>query len=104
MQSIPVPFLMKYMTKSDTQAIMLRTSNKSWPAILNLYQECSAKICRGWRAFVKENNLQIGNVCVFELVQTVPVIIQLHIFRDAPCVCDFNKKSKPTSGNKNIDN
>ncbi|CAJ1977623.1 unnamed protein product [Sphenostylis stenocarpa] len=35
----------------------------------------------GWRKFVKENNLKVGDVCVFEQIKSPAFSLRVHIFR-----------------------
>ncbi|XP_057437201.1 B3 domain-containing protein Os03g0619800-like isoform X2 [Lotus japonicus] len=38
---------------------------------------------RGWKAFVKDNNLKVGDVCSFELIAKTCNTFQVHIFRES---------------------
>ena len=40
-------------------------------------------IGRGWIVFARENNLEEGDVCVFELIKRKPVVLNVSIFRVA---------------------
>ena len=35
---------------------------------------------KGWVAFLKDNNLEEGNVCVFEVIKRKPVVLSVSIF------------------------
>ena len=35
---------------------------------------------KGWVAFSKDNNLEEGDVCVFEVIERTPVVISVSIF------------------------
>ena len=35
---------------------------------------------KGWVAFSKDNNLEEGNVCVFEVIKRKPVVLSVSIF------------------------
>ena len=35
----------------------------------------------GWSSFAKENNLQVGDTCVFELIKRDDVVLKVSIFR-----------------------
>jgi hypothetical protein len=37
----------------------------------------------GWKAFVQDNNLKVGDVCVLELINNIEVAFKVAIFRDA---------------------
>ncbi|MBA0770146.1 hypothetical protein Gotri_018818 [Gossypium trilobum] len=64
--------------------IALRLSNgKSWP--VEYHQRSignpNARICNGWRAFVNDNKLKVGDVCVFELVSDTQISFKVIIFQ-----------------------
>lgn len=37
----------------------------------------------GWKAFVKEHELKVGDICTFELIPGTQFTFQVHIFRDS---------------------
>uniref|UniRef100_A0A0R0EK95 TF-B3 domain-containing protein n=1 Tax=Glycine max TaxID=3847 RepID=A0A0R0EK95_SOYBN len=39
------------------------------------------KLTSGWKAFVKDNNLKVGNVCTFELIDGTKLTFLVHIFK-----------------------
>ncbi|KAL4644955.1 hypothetical protein ACB092_02G201500 [Castanea dentata] len=48
--------------------VMLQVGDKSWPVKLLIYPHLlSSQLSAGWFAFARDNGLQIGDVCVFEL-------------------------------------
>lgn len=40
------------------------------------------RLTSGWKAFVKDNNLKVGNVCTFELIDGTKLTFLVHIFRE----------------------
>lgn len=56
---------------------MLQVSNRSWPVKLNF----TGIFTSGWRAFVKDNTLQNGDVCIFELIKEKKAVMKVSIFR-----------------------
>lgn len=66
--------------------IHLRVLNGNvWPAryqirIANTRPRFELK--KGWKAFVKNNNLKVGDVCTFELILKNELTFQVHIFRE----------------------
>ncbi|XP_031396574.1 B3 domain-containing transcription factor VRN1-like [Punica granatum] len=58
----------------------LKHRGRSWRVKMFCYtKEHRGKLCGGWGAFIEENSLQNGDVCVFELVETN--IFRVHFFR-----------------------
>ncbi|KAM7520536.1 hypothetical protein LguiB_019498 [Lonicera macranthoides] len=64
---IPADFWHIYMDKPGESAT-LEYSNKCWPVKLK-YGSSKLHFERGWFQFVRENSLQVGNVCCFELIR-----------------------------------
>ncbi|XP_057439828.1 B3 domain-containing transcription factor VRN1-like isoform X2 [Lotus japonicus] len=53
---------------------------RQWP-VRCLYRGGRAKLSQGWFDFTLENNLGEGDVCVFELLRTRDVVLQVTLFR-----------------------
>ncbi|GMJ05611.1 REPRODUCTIVE MERISTEM 39, REDUCED VERNALIZATION RESPONSE 1 [Hibiscus trionum] len=53
---------------------------KEWP-IRCLYRGGKAKFSQGWYEFTVENNLEEGDVCVFELLRSREFILKVTVFR-----------------------
>ena len=78
---MPVQFAVKYI--SQPKIVKLQTSNgKQWPAKCILRDRASSamNIGRGWTVFSRDNNLEEGDVCVFELIKKQPVVLKVSIF------------------------
>ena len=54
---------------------------KQWPVRRIFNRGKASKISRGWRKFVTDNNLEEGDVCIFELVETEDVVLNVTIIR-----------------------
>lgn len=48
----------------------------------------AARLQTGWNTFARDNNLKVGDVCVFVLLKGIPVSLEVIIFR-------FNGNRKP---------
>ena len=57
--------------------------DRLWLVKLYVYEGkySSYVVSAGWSAFVRENGLQVGDVCVFELSIRGNVVFKVHIFR-----------------------
>ena len=81
-QYVPAGFAFKYLRQR--QIAKLETSDgRQWP-VNCYYREPSSSamnIGRGWIVFARENNLEEGDVCVFELIKRKPVVLNVSIFR-----------------------
>lgn len=56
------------------------SDGRQWP-VRCLYRGGRAKLSQGWFEFTLENNLGEGDVCVFELLRTRDVVLQVTVFR-----------------------
>lgn len=79
--NIPMPFAEKYLKVGRTE-IALRVLSKSWPVTLTTYANGCCKISSGWLAFVRDNYIQEGDICLFELIDTSDYTFRVSIF---PC-------------------
>ncbi|XP_030923313.1 B3 domain-containing transcription factor VRN1-like [Quercus lobata] len=70
-------------TKGSIVPVKLQVVDQLWPVKLYVYEGkySSCVISAGWSAFVRENGLQVGDVCVFELSMRDDVVFNIHIFR-----------------------
>ncbi|XP_039066624.1 B3 domain-containing protein REM6-like [Hibiscus syriacus] len=84
---IPKPFSRIHFESSVTNInVNLCLSNgKSWPAMLHQRSNIGSpkvRIHDGWRTFVDENNLQVGDVCVLEMTNhDTEISFEVHIFQ-----------------------
>lgn len=66
--------------------IQLRVLNgEVWPARYCIWKDNTRtkfELSGGWKAFVKDNNLKVGDVCTFELIPGTKLTFQVHIFRE----------------------
>lgn len=80
--SLAQSFVKRYV-KGSPQIITLQISKRSWPVKVLTYENQKSKLSAGWPAFVKDNALLEGDVCVFELINRSVVVLEVHIFRCA---------------------
>ncbi|KAL7224041.1 hypothetical protein ACSBR1_025486 [Camellia fascicularis] len=79
--SIAMSFVNTHMKKSKT-TVKLQVSDKLWPVNLISYQSSSSAMLRGgFTAFAKEQSLQVGDVCIFELIDRDDDVLKVSIFR-----------------------
>ncbi|KAM7510949.1 hypothetical protein LguiB_009824 [Lonicera macranthoides] len=58
---------------------------RTWPV---KYTSCTRKLSKGWRTFASGNHLEVGDVCIFELIKGFTNFLNVVIFRarkDANC-------------------
>ncbi|RYQ86777.1 hypothetical protein Ahy_B10g106412 [Arachis hypogaea] len=74
-------FYTKYFENKE-QNVEIQYKGKLWPAKLLCYPVAAAAyISNGWRPFSLENDLKVGDVCVFELINGENPVLDAHIYR-----------------------
>ncbi|XP_065871973.1 B3 domain-containing transcription factor VRN1-like [Euphorbia lathyris] len=72
MPPIPLGFARKYLNKNGDAAILNMLDGKSWSIKYCSSTNSGTTITRiknsGWRGFVKGNDLEVGDVCIFEIL------------------------------------
>ncbi|XP_020209299.1 B3 domain-containing transcription factor VRN1 isoform X2 [Cajanus cajan] len=87
---VPTNFVRKYFTKKKRGVMMIQFRKNLWPVKFAFHSSgVSGMFSVGWHSFARENELQIGDVCIFELVNGEDGILDLHVFRDQ---CEFSTK------------
>ena len=70
MQNIPYQFSMAHLPKCKVRIVLWNLKGGSWTvnSIPTMKVNISHTLCGGWMAFVRDNNINMGDVCIFELV------------------------------------
>ena len=74
MQYVPAELSTKYIIGKQfvtLQCLVLLPPIKAYSAM---------RFKKGWVAFSKDNNLEEGDVCVFEVIERKPVVLSVSIF------------------------
>ncbi|XP_040945400.1 B3 domain-containing protein Os11g0197600-like [Gossypium hirsutum] len=81
--SIPVNFARKYLTKMHKEVIHLLSNGKSWPVIYfqHSIEKPSLISGTGWRGFAMDNNLEVDDVCAFELIEGPKTSMKVTIYK-----------------------
>jgi hypothetical protein len=81
-QYVAAGFAIKYL--SGHQFVKLETCDgKQWRARCYDHEHSSSGKSIGWGRFCRDNNLEEGDVCVFELIKRNPVVLNVSIFHVA---------------------
>ncbi|TKY69301.1 B3 domain-containing transcription factor VRN1 [Spatholobus suberectus] len=76
---IPPHFAEKYLKKTHAVVLLEVLDGRTWPVIYS-----ATIINGGWQKFASENNLNVGDVCVFELIQKIQCLaFKVSIFQGA---------------------
>ncbi|XP_059665151.1 B3 domain-containing transcription factor VRN1-like isoform X2 [Cornus florida] len=84
--NIPLEFAMKMKSLLGVSDIVkLQVSDgREWHVhYIHKRRRPVVRLCKGWRTFVKENNLMEGDICVFELIKVMDLVLKVSIFRTA---------------------
>lgn len=82
---VPNQFSQQHIQENKEMAT-LRFSDRSWPVKLlsythNKYQGVYFSV--GWKEFARETHLCVGNICMFELIDSDDVVFQVSVFSSA---------------------
>ncbi|KAJ8549988.1 hypothetical protein K7X08_033695 [Anisodus acutangulus] len=80
--TIALEFARKYFLENDGNLVLRVPGRGSWPVKYSL-RTAQAKLSAGWPAFVQDNKLKIGDVCVFEFIKGTQPFLDVTIFRAA---------------------
>ncbi|XVF17770.1 hypothetical protein REPUB_Repub10bG0152100 [Reevesia pubescens] len=86
--SIPYKFVKRYLDEKKEQIILQVSDGRTWVVKLSVKEFTSgqhkAEFYHTWRAFAQDNNLEVGDVCVFELINRNETSFKVSIFPAAP--------------------
>ncbi|XP_037493209.1 B3 domain-containing transcription factor VRN1-like [Jatropha curcas] len=78
--TISATFARKYFEKMQGKVILEDGNGRVWSA-RHVRRGKKASIDNGWRKFSEDNELEVGDVCVFELVNAAKTKLKVTIFR-----------------------
>lgn len=80
MQKIPYKFSMAHLPDCKTEIVLRNLKGESWNvnAVPDSRGRMVHTFCGGWMAFVRGNDIKIGDICIFELVSEYEMCV--HIF------------------------
>ncbi|XP_038723789.1 B3 domain-containing transcription factor VRN1-like isoform X2 [Tripterygium wilfordii] len=85
--AIPTPFSRKHLGAKQGNVTLCVSDERTWSAKYQFYRRRSSPIralsfiSNGWKGFVHDNNLKVGDVCAFELITTRDIKFKVFIFR-----------------------
>ncbi|MBA0815107.1 hypothetical protein Gohar_020878 [Gossypium harknessii] len=77
---LPRCFARRYLNGVDGVIMLQIPEGKKWP-VQCVYCNGNLKFSKGWAEFVLDNNLDEGDVCIFELINTKEIVLKVTIFR-----------------------
>ncbi|MQL92117.1 hypothetical protein Taro_024735 [Colocasia esculenta] len=94
MITIPVSFLSLVDLSGEKEAILVDPNSRRWPVkIRHTKTDGRCRIGKGWEAFCKENDLEVGDVCVFNFkYRGREATFQVEVIKSKPA--DGSRRSK----------
>lgn len=77
---MPTGFAKRHLTKQTANAILKVSDGGTW-SVMFAYPKLKATFQQGWRVFVRDNNLKLGDVCVFILIKDIKLSFEVVFFR-----------------------
>ncbi|KAL5705015.1 hypothetical protein ACHQM5_023367 [Ranunculus cassubicifolius] len=74
---LPAEFAKKHLPKHETEVVLKNDKDQAW-RVKYKYGKMGS-FCGGWSAFVRDNQLEEGDICIFELLAKLEM--RVHIFR-----------------------
>ncbi|XP_060192862.1 uncharacterized protein LOC132622293 [Lycium barbarum] len=87
--TISSTFARKYLLKNDGNLVLRVPGSGSWSVKCTIGTG-NAKVHSGWKEFVLENKLKVGDVCVFEVIKGSQLVVDVKIFRAAGSILMHN--------------
>ncbi|KAG6532795.1 hypothetical protein ZIOFF_006648 [Zingiber officinale] len=86
-QLLPIKFAAENLPQCDRNVVLLAENDDIWK--LNyLWHTNSVRFGGGWKKFAEGNELEVDDVCHFELIDNVNLVFKVSIFRAVPKVME----------------
>ncbi|GMJ08774.1 hypothetical protein HRI_004546500 [Hibiscus trionum] len=99
---IPLDFARKFFPMQKCNPTLHNSAGKTWPVTyymkMNAGEKRQAQLYGGWREFVEDNHLNVGDICVFELITNLEILMKVDIY---PVVENESNACRPQA-NKSI--
>ncbi|KAI5319449.1 hypothetical protein L3X38_039157 [Prunus dulcis] len=78
--TVPAGFAKRHLMKQPANAILKVSDGGTWSVKFS-YPKPKVRFLQGWRVFVRDNNLKLGDVCVFILIKDIKLSFEVVFFR-----------------------
>ncbi|XP_073134230.1 B3 domain-containing protein Os01g0723500-like isoform X2 [Henckelia pumila] len=77
--NIPYQFAMEHLPKCKLQVLLHSLKGGCWTvnSIPNTKLQTSHTFCGGWLSFVRDNDIDVGDICIFELVRKFELRVRI---------------------------
>lgn len=79
MQNIPYQFSMAHLPKCKIKIILHNLRGEQWTvnSVPKSRVHTCHTLCGGWIAFVRANNIKVGDICIFELIHECELRVRI---------------------------
>ncbi|XP_016440816.1 B3 domain-containing protein Os01g0723500 isoform X2 [Nicotiana tabacum] len=90
--NIPYQFATEHLPKCKVKILLHNLKGKTWTvnSIPTTRVQTSHTFCGGWLSFVRDNNIDLGDICIFELVHKCE--LRVHVLRVEKEGNDYSSK------------
>ncbi|XP_020424406.1 B3 domain-containing protein LOC_Os12g40080 isoform X3 [Prunus persica] len=78
--SLPAEFVKEHFNQVHDNAILCVSGERAWPVKLGHWGRGRIRFQSGWGTFLRDNHLEIGDVCVFELISNIKPLFDVVFF------------------------
>ena len=71
-------FVKRHFEKNNNTATLLVPAGRTWPVKCSV-AKTDVKFSRGWRNFVVDNRLEVGDVCASEMIKCTGTLLRLRV-------------------------
>ncbi|CAA0830147.1 Unknown protein, partial [Striga hermonthica] len=99
--NVPYQFATEHLPKCKVRIVLRNLKGDCWTvnSIPTTRVQTSHTFCGGWLSFVRDNSIDIGDICIFELVSTCE--LQVRIIRVGKGGVDIQDGEAANGGNNN---
>lgn len=78
-QNIPYQFSMEHLPNCKIKVTLHNLKGERWTvnSVPTTRVHTSHTLCGGWMAFVRDNNIMVGDICIFELVNECELRVRI---------------------------
>ncbi|CAM8996050.1 unnamed protein product [Rhodiola kirilowii] len=81
---LPAKFIRTYFNLANNNVMMKvdeKGTSTTWSSVYSVRKPCRASVSGGWEKLAIHKKLQVGDICLFELLERLENSLKVHIFR-----------------------
>ncbi|RVW70810.1 B3 domain-containing transcription factor VRN1 [Vitis vinifera] len=79
--TVPLSFVKRHFKRDNNNTILSVSDGRTW-SVKYIKRKNNVQFSSGWAKFVRDNSLEVGDVCAFELVKCTGTSLKVEIFRN----------------------